>query len=83
MIRARLAADASDVPTRRALPNITVRAAAKFDPQLRAIVPDLGCSKKTSNEKARRILQWTPRDPEEAVIAAAESLVKKGLSTEK
>ncbi|MFD5624906.1 SDR family oxidoreductase [Streptomyces sp. NPDC127072] len=78
MIKARLGADADGVPT-RTLPNVAVRVAARFDPQLRAIVPDLGYAKRTSNEKARRVLGWTPRDPEEAVIAAAESLVKKGL----
>lgn len=41
--------------------------------------PDIGYSKKTSNEKARRMLGWSPRDPHEAIAAAAQSMVAKGL----
>lgn len=43
--------------------------------------PDLDYAKQTSNEKARRVLGWTPRDPHEAIAAAAESMVEKGLVT--
>ncbi|WP_113700020.1 SDR family oxidoreductase [Nonomuraea lactucae] len=77
-IRARLGAAARNVPT-RTVPNIIVRIASVFSPQFRSIAPDLGYAKKTSNEKARRVLGWTSRDPEEAIVAAAESMVKKGL----
>jgi nucleoside-diphosphate-sugar epimerase len=44
--------------------------------------PDLGFSVKTSNEKARGVLGWTPRDPKDAIVAAAESMVAKGLITD-
>lgn len=78
-IRAHLGADASRVPT-RTLPDFAVRAAAKFKPEFRGVAADLGYARRTSNEKARRLLQWVPRAPEEAVVAAAESMVAKGLT---
>jgi dihydroflavonol-4-reductase len=30
-------------------------------------------------EKARRLLGWTPRPGEEAIVATAESLIQRGL----
>lgn len=77
-IRSRLGADAAKVPT-RTVPNAVVRAAARFNQEFRGIVPDLGYAKKTSNDKARRVLGWTPRDPTEAIVSAAETMVRKGL----
>jgi len=52
-----------------------------LNPELRPSVPDLGYARKTSNEKARRVLDWTPRDPREAIVAAATSMIRKGLLT--
>lgn len=49
--------------------------AARF----RAAAPDLDNVRKVSNEKACRVLGWKPRDPEEAIIAAGETMVRKGL----
>ena len=66
--------------TTRTVSDEDVRRGAASNPQFRAIVPDLGYSKKTSNEKARRVLGWTPRDPKEAIVAAAESMVAQGLA---
>jgi nucleoside-diphosphate-sugar epimerase len=77
-IRAQLGDAAKEVPT-RSIPNDVVRAAAVDSPEFRPMVPDLDYSKKTSNEKARRVLGWTPRDPEDAIVAAAESIVAKDL----
>lgn len=63
----------------------TIRAAvgdaAKYVPTagIPTTGPDAGYSKKTTNEKARRMLGWNPRDPHEAIAAAAESMVAKGL----
>jgi nucleoside-diphosphate-sugar epimerase len=74
-IRAELGAAASKVPT-RSIPNLVVRIGALFSPAFRPIVPDLGYAKKMSNEKARRVLGWTPRDSREAIVAAARSMVK-------
>ncbi|MFT3889723.1 MAG: aldehyde reductase [Arachnia sp.] len=76
-IRAALGEAARKVPT-RALPNIVVRAAAPFSRQLRDVVPDLGYARKTSNDKARRLLGWVPRGVEETIVAAAGSMVSRG-----
>jgi nucleoside-diphosphate-sugar epimerase len=72
---------AAKVPTRK-VPNIVVRLGALFNPEFRSIVPDLGYAKRTSNEKARRLLGWQPRDPHEAIIAAARSMVDKFMLTD-
>lgn len=75
-IRAKLGEAATRVPT-RSIPDLVVRLGALFSVRFRAIAPDLGYAKKTSNEKARRVLGWTPRDPHEAIVAAAESMITK------
>jgi nucleoside-diphosphate-sugar epimerase len=77
-IKSHVGEAAKRVPT-RSLPNIVVRIAAVFSAKFRPIVPDLDYAKKASNEKARRVLGWQPRNSEEAVVAAAESMVRKDL----
>ena len=66
------------VPTRR-LPSWLVRAIALFDPEVRAVAPELGKHKNASNEKARRMLGWAPRSPRDAVLTTARSLLELGL----
>lgn len=78
VIKAQLGGAAASVPT-GSVPSFVLRIVALFAPDVRGIVPDLGYAKKTSNEKARAILNWVPRHPSEAIIAAAESMVEKGL----
>ena len=78
IIKAELGEAARRVPT-RSLPDFVVRLAAVFSPEFRPTVPDLGYAKTTSNEKARRVLGWTPRNPHVAIVAAAQSLVRKDL----
>jgi nucleoside-diphosphate-sugar epimerase len=78
ILRAHLADAAKRVPS-RSIPNAVVRIASVFSPEFRPIVPDLGYVKKVSNEKARRVLRWQPRNSEDAIIAAAESMIKKSL----
>jgi nucleoside-diphosphate-sugar epimerase len=78
VLRRRLGAAARRVPTRQ-LPDWLVRLAALADPGVRQIVPELGKSKDATGEKARRLLDWSPRSPEEAIVAAAESLLRLGL----
>lgn len=63
----------------RELPSWFVRLAALFSAQARAAAPELGKQKNATNEKARRVLGWTPRSREEALIATAESLARLGL----
>jgi len=66
------------VPTRQ-LPNWLVRLAALLDPQVKQVLPELGKLKNGTSEKARRVLGWTPRSSEEAIISAAESLLDLNL----
>jgi dihydroflavonol-4-reductase len=78
ILKARLGDAARKVPTRE-LPDILLRTIAIFDRTVRQIVPELGKVKSVSNEKARRVLGWTPRSNEEAIVATAESLLRLGL----
>ena len=78
LLRSRMGAPARKVP-RLELPNWLVRLAAKRDPSMQPLVPTLGKIGEASNEKAKRVLGWTPRSSEESVVATAESLVRFGL----
>jgi len=73
-----LGAAGKRVPTRE-LPNFVVRALALFNPSVRSMVHDLGVFKLLSNQKARTVLRWQPRSPEEALIEMGESLLQRGL----
>ena len=78
ILRERLGDRARKVPTRM-LPDILFRIVAWFDPSVALIVPELGKSKFTTSEKAITELGWEARSPEEAIVAAAESLERFGL----
>jgi nucleoside-diphosphate-sugar epimerase len=78
VLKERMGADARRVPTRQ-LPNWMVRLASLRDPAVKLIIPELGKVKNASNEKARRVLGWSPRSNEDALAATAESLVRLGL----
>ena len=78
VLKARMGVAARRVPTRQ-LPNWLVRIAAMRDPAAQQIIPELGKFKNATNEKARRLLGWSPRSREEAIAATAESLLQLGL----
>jgi dihydroflavonol-4-reductase len=78
VLKDRMGAAAKKVPTRQ-LPNWLVRIAAMRDPAVKQILPELGKLRNATNEKARRMLGWTPRPNEDAIVATAESLVRLGL----
>ena len=78
LLKARLGPAAARVATRE-LPNWLVRLSGLRNRQVREIVPQLGQHKNASNEKARSLLGWAPRSNEEAILAAAESLMRLGL----
>lgn len=78
VLRERLGDAAAKVPTRE-LPNWLVRFASLFDRKLRPLVPLLDSTRRATSAKAQRLLGWQPRPPEEAIVAAAESLIKFGV----
>jgi len=69
---------ARKVPT-RTLPTWLLRTIGLFDRQVRGVLPELGKRKNASNEKARRLLGWTPKTTAQSVLATAESLQALGL----
>jgi len=78
VLKSSMGGAAKKVPMRE-LPNFVIRLAALRDPAVKQIIPELGKKKNASNEKARRLLGWTPRSREESIIATAESLIRLGL----
>jgi len=61
------------------LPNTLLRIAALKDPMVRSMIPLLGIHMNVTNAKAKRLLGWSPRSTEEAILAAAESLIRLNL----
>jgi len=57
------------------MPDWLLGLAAVFNPPLKQVLPELGRERQVSNEKARRVLGWTPRPAETAVIEGARSLI--------
>jgi nucleoside-diphosphate-sugar epimerase len=81
LLKTRLGVAARRVPTLQ-FPDWAVRLAALRDPAVKQILPELGKVKNATNAKARRLLGWTPRGSDEAVLATAESLLRLGLLKE-
>jgi nucleoside-diphosphate-sugar epimerase len=77
VLRERMGADASKVPT-RVLPNWLVRLVSRFDSSVKQIVPELGKNRQASNAKAKSMLGWAPRPNEDAITASGESLLRVG-----
>ena len=77
-LRARLGVVARRVPTRQ-LPDWLLRLIGRVSPSIAQLVPELGKVKNASGDKARRMLGWTPRPREDAIVATAESLLRRGL----
>lgn len=78
LLKDRLGPVAAKVSTRE-LPNVLVRTIALTNPAMKGLVPLLGVRLDASGDKAKRLLGWAPRSPEEAILASAESLVRLGL----
>jgi len=78
LLKRRLGDAAARVPTLQ-LPTWMVRLAALRDPAIRQILPEIGKKKNATNAKARRLLGWSPRSSEDAIVATAESLIRLGL----
>ncbi|WP_334329358.1 SDR family oxidoreductase [Companilactobacillus sp. HBUAS59699] len=69
---------ADKLPT-RTMPNIIVKTAALFNPQLRMVASLLGKYAETSNKKAVTMLDWHPRSARTAIIATAQSMIDLGI----
>ncbi len=78
LLRRRLLEAARRVPTRVA-PNWLMRLVSLFNPTIAQFSSELGKVKSASNRKAVELLGWSPRSNEEAIIAAAESLIRLRL----
>ncbi len=78
ILRNRMGISAEKSPTRE-MPNWLVRLLALPVREVRQTLPELGKPKNGSNEKAKRVLGWTPRSNEECIVATAESLLRLGL----
>lgn len=79
VLHRRMGAAGAKVSTRE-LPNLLVRLAALRNRALKNVVPLLGMQLNTTSAKARRVLGWTPRSAEDAIVAAAESVIALGLA---
>jgi dihydroflavonol-4-reductase len=80
-LRERLGPAAARVPDRE-MPNWFVRAASPFVPTLKQFRRNLDLVRHTDAAKARAVLGWEPRPPEDALIATARSLLDLGLISE-
>jgi dihydroflavonol-4-reductase len=78
LLKDRLGPIAGKVSTRE-LPNILIKTIALTNPAMKGILPLLGVRLDASGEKAKQLLGWNPRSPEEAILASAESLVRLGM----
>jgi len=78
ILRRHLGAAGRAVPARQ-FPDWLLRLMAPFSPQARAAVPQLGVIRKSTSEKARRLLGWHSRPYEETIADTADSLIRHGV----
>jgi len=78
VLKTRLGEIGRRVSTREA-PDWVIKVAALFLAEARASVHDLGKTKNATSAKAKRVLGWTPRSREDAIVATGESLARLGL----
>lgn len=67
------------IPTGQ-LPNWLVRLVSNFNPALKTILPELGNFRQTNSDKIRQELGWKPRSAKEAILSAADSVIKLGMA---
>ncbi|MFN8383599.1 MAG: NAD-dependent epimerase/dehydratase family protein [Anaerolineales bacterium] len=58
-------------------PSFLIKLLALFDKKIALVAPSLGWDYDLSNEKAKRILKWSPRSVEESILSMAESLIEQ------
>jgi nucleoside-diphosphate-sugar epimerase len=77
-LRAEMGDAAKKVPKITA-PNFLIRAMALFDGALRSVTGQLGVRTEYSAEKAKSLLDWTPRPMRESIVDCAQSLIDQGV----
>jgi hypothetical protein len=55
---------------------VLVRVMARFDPEVRSVVGELGQKTTYSLENTKRRVGWTPRPIEETIVDTARSLLR-------
>jgi dihydroflavonol-4-reductase len=75
ILRERLGPEARKVPRRR-IPDVLVRLTARFDPELRSVVGELGKRTSYSIANAERRVGWSPRPIEDTIVDCARSLLE-------
>lgn len=60
-------------------PSFLVRLIALFDKKISRVTESLDWDYELSNEKAKRVLKWTPRSAEESILSMADSLIEQGF----
>jgi nucleoside-diphosphate-sugar epimerase len=65
--------------TTKVLPDWLVKILSVFKPELKQVASQLGKVKVLSNEKAKRMLNWHPRNTEPIILETANSLIKFGI----
>ena len=78
IIAREIPAYASKVPSRD-IPGWMVHLIAMVNPPARQLIPELGRQRHISSEKAKRVLGWTPRSAEDAIVSGARSLIEAGV----
>ena len=66
--------DAGARITTKTMPDWVLKALAPFSRAVRGSLPDLGSVRRASAAKAERVLGWSPRSREEAILATVDSL---------
>lgn len=61
------------------LPDFVVRLFANIDKTIKPVLIDLGTERKSSNAKAKQILNWKSLSNRKAILSCAESAIKLGL----
>ena len=60
-------------------PSWTVRLLGLFDKKIARVTESLDIEHEQSNEKAKRILKWSPRPLKDAILSMANSLIEHGF----
>ena len=74
ILREQLGPAAAKVPA-KPMPDLLVRMAAPFNPELRTLLPLLGRKLRHSSAKAQRMLGWQPRPAADTVVDSGRSIV--------